>query len=114
MHELAITRCLVDLVRERVVSPRRVTEVEVEVGALTGISPDCLQFYFECLTRDGPMAGARLVCRNVPARVRCRACGTVYEAPDLALTCRACSVAGGDVVAGNELHLVRLEVLPDV
>lgn len=110
MHELAIATALVDLVRHRM--PRCVAghelAVTVEVGALTGIAPASLAFYFEGLTRGTPLEGAALECRFVPARVRCRACGAVYEPEGFARVCTACGALGGEVLAGTELHLLHV------
>ncbi|HET9315443.1 MAG TPA: hydrogenase maturation nickel metallochaperone HypA, partial [Vicinamibacteria bacterium] len=75
MHEASITDELIDLaVRAR---PRggRVLEVRVAVGLLTGVSPECLSFYFEALAPERLGEDARLTARLVPLRARCASCG---------------------------------------
>ncbi|HVY60587.1 MAG TPA: hydrogenase maturation nickel metallochaperone HypA [Planctomycetota bacterium] len=109
MHELAIARSLVDLVARRAPANLEVTDVVIELGALTGLVEDSLAFYFDGLTRDTPLEGARLRCRRIAARVRCAACGAEYEPDDFARVCALCGSLGGEVIAGEELNLVSIE-----
>ena len=51
MHELAITQSVVDLVVERTAG-RQVGLVRVEVGALSAVVPDSMQFCYELLTSN--------------------------------------------------------------
>lgn len=110
MHELAIAAALVDLVRRRTAPGDEVAEVRVDVGALTGIVPECLAFYYDGLTRETPLEGSRLRCRRLPARVRCGACAAVYEPEGFAPVCTACGGLGGEVLQGRELDLARIEM----
>jgi hydrogenase nickel incorporation protein HypA/HybF len=109
VHELAIARSLVDLVGRKTAPGAKVAEVVIELGALTGLVPDCLAFYFEGLTRGTALDGAHLACRLVPARIRCPACGAEYGPDGFARVCAICGALGGEVLAGEELDLVSIE-----
>ena len=115
MHELAIAEALIDLVRRRRPANRpSAGTVEIEVGALTGLVPECLAFYWDGLTRGTELEGFELACRAVPARVRCRGCGGTYEPAGFAPVCAACGALGGEVLSGEELNLLRIEELANV
>ena len=113
MHEASITAELIDLaVRAR---PRgaRVREVRVAVGLLTGVSPECLSFYFEALAPERLGEDARLEARLVPLRARCARCGKGCELPALAWTCPACEAPALRFENGDELLLESLVIDDD-
>ncbi len=58
MHEASIVESLIGLVRQNLPEGRRVRQIDVRVGLLTGVSPDAMQFYFEIMREDtlGPQA----------------------------------------------------------
>ena len=59
MHELSISSAIVDTAL-RHAGGRRVTRVDVTVGALRQVVPESLAFYFEIVSRDTACAGAEL------------------------------------------------------
>ena len=111
MHELSVTQNLLAVVLEHAekASARRVTAVNLRIGALAGIVEESLQFCFELLSKDTLAAGARLVSQSVPLRLRCRACGVEFEPGEGEWLC-ACGAAGGEIVAGREFTIESIEV----
>lgn len=111
MHELAITRGVVDMVAERTAG-RRVVGVRMRVGGLTCVVPEALQFCFEVAAAGTPLEGAALVVDEVPGRLACRACG---EASEVADGLRLCPCGSGDVAvtAGEDLQVVSVELLKE-
>ena len=77
MHELALARAILDAAVAHA-DGRRVTRVDVSVGALRQVVPDSLAFHFEILARGTPCEGAHLYQRMTRARLRC-ACGHEWE-----------------------------------
>jgi hydrogenase nickel incorporation protein HypA/HybF len=107
MHELAIADAVVQIAAEHA-RGRRVTVVRVAAGALRQVVPDALAFAFELVARGTPIEGAALELRTVPARVRCRTCGSESEQDDFPFACRACGAFEVEVVAGEELMVEEL------
>lgn len=111
MHELGIARNLIDVtlatLRERCsVSP--VTVVEIEVGRMTAVVPDSLQFYFDVLKKGTALDEAQLRIESIALQTRCTACG-LEESPDLpTLRCSVCGNVSA-VYRGRELRLVAIE-----
>lgn len=112
MHELSVTQNLLAVVLEHAerAGARRVTRIDLRIGALTGIVDESVQFYFDFVSRDTPAAGARLAFSHVPARLRCRSCGAEFQPEERDWLCPNCGATGGDVVAGREFTVESIEV----
>jgi hydrogenase nickel incorporation protein HypA/HybF len=108
MHELAITQSVIDVVRERT-GGRRVVEVRLCVGALSGFVPASMELCFEIATTGTPLDGARLDFEEPPGRILCRSCGNEQEVSDRLLLC-TCGSADVVVLSGDQLHLISVEL----
>ena len=111
MHELAICQALIvqveDVVRER---PGRVTSVRVGVGPLSGVEPRLLEGAYPLACAGTCAEGSRLAVERMNIRVRCRVCGAESEAKPNRLLCAACGDWRTDLVSGDELLLLRIEL----
>jgi hydrogenase nickel incorporation protein HypA/HybF len=113
MHELAITRSILDIVQRHAESAgaQRVTAINLVIGELTGFVDDSIQFYFDFLSRDTISEGAQLVFERVGAKVLCHACGASYAPPDARIwACPECEALGGDIVSGREFSVSSIEI----
>ena len=108
MHELAITQSVVDLVVERTAG-RRVDLVRLDVGALSGVVPDAMQFCYELIASGTPLEGSTLVIERTPGAAHCRSCGQDFALDNLILLC-PCGSADVEVVAGTELRVLSVEL----
>jgi hydrogenase nickel incorporation protein HypA/HybF len=109
MHELSIAESIVRIA-ETHADGRRVTAVEVRVGALRQVVPSALEFAFELVACGTPVEGATLELQEVAAEVSCRACGALTEVDGFPFACRACGGLDIDVVCGEELLVESLEL----
>ncbi|MCX7914912.1 MAG: hydrogenase maturation nickel metallochaperone HypA [Verrucomicrobiae bacterium] len=112
MHEMSIVAALIDEVRQHTSEHpgARVSVVRLRVGALRQVIPEWLQFCFVTATRDTELAGAELEIETVPARARCRHCQWTFAVEDSWFECPQCGSLGGELIQGNELELVALEL----
>jgi hydrogenase nickel incorporation protein HypA/HybF len=109
MHELAIAEA-VAATAERHAAGRAVSRVELRVGHLRQVVPAALEFSFSLVARGTLLDGAVLAIEEVPARGRCRACGTETEMRGFPLACGDCGGLDLEVTAGEELSIEALEV----
>ncbi|MCE5325364.1 MAG: hydrogenase maturation nickel metallochaperone HypA [Planctomycetaceae bacterium] len=115
MHEGSIAQGVLDVATRALASrpaARRVTRINLVIGALAGIDGDCLRFYLQELSRDTPLAGAAVEIAPRAATLTCRSCGATeaYDGSgDFALHCSRC---GGDneLGGGGELYVESVEV----
>ena len=90
MHELSISSAIVDTAL-RHADGRRVTVVDVRLGALRQVVPESLGFYFEIVSRDTALRGRARSSSSWSTRwMRCDACGREWDpAPEPARRPRA-------------------------
>ena len=110
MHELSVASAVVDTAI-RHAEGRRILAVSLRIGHLRQVIPDSLAFYFEIVTRDTLVEGARLEQVVVPVVMRCADCAHEF-APELRFRCPECEGAG-EVLAGDELEVDSIEVEED-
>ena len=108
MHELSLSAAIVDTV-ERHAEGRRVTAVNMTVGALRQVVPDSLEFHFELVARGTVCEGAQLRQELVPARVACRGCQAEWDLEEPVFVCGSCGEVG-EVVGGEEFMVDSIEV----
>ena len=114
MHELSIALSLVDIACDEMsrLGSVRVDAVHVRLGALSGVVRDALLFSFEAAAEGTTLAGARLKIEDVPVTVWCRVCAAERALASVARRrCPICSTVARDVLQGEELELVGLEVV---
>ncbi|MFR9750372.1 hydrogenase maturation nickel metallochaperone HypA [Nocardia sp. 004] len=108
MHEMAITRSVVDAVCAHAAG-RRVYSVTVEVGALCAVVPDAMRFCFEIVAESTAAEGAELILVEIPGLAVCRSCGVEFGLADPIPLC-SCGSADVRIRSGHELRIRSMEV----
>jgi hydrogenase nickel incorporation protein HypA/HybF len=108
VHELAIAEGVVDTVTQRLPGAR-ITQVHLEIGALSGVVADSIRFCFDLATEGTGLEGATLEITQPPARCRCRGCGTEFL-PDTPIVLCPCGSADVAVLSGEELRILSVRV----
>ena len=112
MHELAITKSMLDIVLKEAekAGAREVGIVNLVIGEMTGFVEDSVQFYFDFLSKGTPAEGANLLFTVVPIKAQCRRCGKNFEPKESAWICPGCGSNGLDIISGKELFVESIEV----
>jgi len=112
MHELGITENIVNIVldKAREAQASKITEINLVVGELSGFAPDCIQFYFDFLSKDTIAEEATLHFDLASAQFRCRNCSTVFHPKDVEWICPECHGQNVEVTGGRELYIKSMEV----
>jgi len=112
MHELSICQALIDqvlgLAREHQASG--VERIVLSVGPLSGVEPALLMTAYPVAAAGTVAEAADLELVQSAARVRCRGCGHEAEVPPNRLSCPACGDYHTDLMSGDELLLIRVEL----
>jgi hydrogenase nickel incorporation protein HypA/HybF len=108
MHELSITRNIVAIVSEAA-GNRRVRQVTIEVGRLSGVVPDAIAFCFDVVAKDTMLDGARLDIRLIDGRARCDECGSEFATETVFERC-PCGSNRVSHIAGEELTVTTMEL----
>ncbi len=109
MHELSITQSVVEICQEKAAG-RRVIEVVLEIGALSGAVPEAVEFCFAACVEGTLLEGATLTIERIPGAGRCAGCGAQFPVRAVYDPCPACGGYGIDITAGEELRVRELEV----
>ena len=112
MHELSITQSMLELVLEEAkkVKAERVGKINLVIGEMSGIVDQCVEFYFEFLSKDTMANGAALSFHKVATQARCSGCGQLFTLKEFDWTCPKCRDSSTEIVAGNELYIDSIEV----
>lgn len=112
MHELSLMEHTLDLAADaaRRQGARRILEIRLKVGALSGVVPEALAFAFEALAPGTPAEGARLRIDHEPLACYCSACNLEFAPAGDCLECPQCRSPRAEIRRGRELELAALEV----
>jgi hydrogenase nickel incorporation protein HypA/HybF len=112
MHELSIATNIVEICLEeaRKADAGNVTGVVVEVGAMSGVIPEALEFSWDVANKGTPVEGASLKITEIKARARCVHCGQEFGLEDAFEPCPACNKFGNDILTGHELKIKAITI----
>jgi hydrogenase nickel incorporation protein HypA/HybF len=112
MHELAITQSMLDLVLEqaRKVEAREVKRINLVIGEMSGFVEECVQFYFDFISKGTIAEQASLSFKLIPTTARCRSCGRLFELREFDWTCPYCQGNSMEIISGKELFVESIEV----
>lgn len=116
MHELAITKYIVDTVLqsfdERTME--KIEKINLVMGGMRDYESEWLQKYFDGLTEDTPLEGAKLELRIIPVSFKCRKCGHIFPMDLKAegdVGCPGCGSYEYDMYTGREFMIESIEAV---
>ena len=112
MHELAITKGIIDIVEseQKKNGFEKVLEISLRVGEFSGIIPQCIREFFPIAAAGSPAEKAELVMESIPASFSCLDCGYEGPADRKNACCPACSSTAIRMTAGREFFVESLKV----
>jgi hydrogenase nickel incorporation protein HypA/HybF len=87
-----------------------VSRITVEVGPLCGVEPNLLVSAFAVMRSRGIASEADLLITPTAVTIACLTCGVRTETRANRLVCAACGGFRTEVVGGQELRLLRVEM----
>ncbi len=87
-----------------------VKEIEIEVGLLSGVVLDALEFSLEAAVKESILEGASRNIITIPGKARCTSCSHVFEIQDLYTVCPSCGTPAPEIIQGRELRVKSLLV----
>ena len=112
MHELAITQSILDISKKAADEhgAKRVKSVRIMLGEYSGVVPQCIQDYFDVVSKDTVVEGAFLDIRRLPVVIRCHSCQKESRIDRLHVACPACGSTDLKLIQGREFYIESLEV----
>jgi hydrogenase nickel incorporation protein HypA/HybF len=109
MHEMSITQGIIDIC-EKYAGGRRILSVDVEIGELSSVVPDAVEFCFEACSQGTLLDGARINIIRMPGSGQCLECGADTPLAALFGACQRCGSYQVKVVSGEEMRVREIEV----
>ena len=109
MHELSLVQGIVEICEQHS-GGRRILEVTLEIGTLSGVVPEALEFCFEAATKDTLLDGAKLLIERIAATGYCSSCGVASTMETYFDPCPCCDADLLDLRSGDEMRVKDLEV----
>lgn len=112
MHELSLAQSILNIVNEHVPPSRiaAVRRVRVDIGRLSGVVADSLDFCFTALVAETSLQHARLELNTIPLRLSCADCQDTFESAGDVFRCPSCNGSQITVVSGMELGVAEIEL----
>ncbi len=112
MHEMSLAEGVLQLIEDAATQHHfsKVISVWLEIGQLSGVELEAMQFCFEAVTRDTIAQEARLSIVSLPGTGWCLACGVAVPMTQVFGTCPHCLGHQLQVTGGTEMRLKELEV----
>jgi len=116
MHELGLTKELVDIVdaRAREAGAVKIKSIMLTIGAFSGVEADAVSFCFEVVAKGTLAEGAELVIERVPLKVDCAGCGRTSVNEDNFPICPLCGGTNVVITSGREFVIRSMEVEDNV
>jgi hydrogenase nickel incorporation protein HypA/HybF len=112
MHELGITENIVNIALTKAgeAQASRISKINLVIGEMSGFVADCIQFYFDSLSRDTIAQGAVIQFELVTTQLQCRDCSTIFTPQDTLWACPKCGGRSVEISKGRELYIESIEV----
>ena len=112
MHEYSISESILSpaLDKANEANAGKITRINLVVGELSGVVAECVQFYFDHISKDTAADGASLVFTTKPTLVRCHKCDNTFTPKDSDWSCPGCGETGMDIISGRECYMESIEV----
>jgi hydrogenase nickel incorporation protein HypA/HybF len=121
MHEMSIAQSILEVVQQytkgndlaKDSNAPRVKSVHLKIGEMAGVVPESLRFCFEVASEGTAAQGAELLIDEVPIRCRCAGCNAEFSVERFVFICPTCGTPDVEVISGNELDVVELDLLEE-
>ncbi|RKX69910.1 hydrogenase maturation nickel metallochaperone HypA [candidate division WOR-3 bacterium] len=112
MHELAITESILEIVLKEANRNRgkRVREIGIVLGRMSSFVPECIEYYFDFLSRGTIAEGAKLKFTLISPVIVCRHCDQEIEIEDPFMVCPICGNTDTKLISGRECYVEYIEV----
>jgi hydrogenase nickel incorporation protein HypA/HybF len=112
VHEMSICQGLIDQLEQiaKEKGAARVDSIVLSIGPLSGVEPELLNRAFEIARLETVAENSVLEIETGPVVVECRSCGASGAAEVNRLLCPSCGDWQVNLVQGDEMLLLRLEL----
>lgn len=110
MHELSIAMSIVEIAKENAqqANKKTITEIELEVGNLSGVVYEALEFAMEEAVKNTLLENASIKVIKIKGIARCSSCSHEFDVDDIFTPCPKCQSFQNEIIQGKELKVKSL------
>lgn len=111
MHEMSVTRSILEIVRREMAANdiKKLRKLKLRVGELTAIEPEALRFSFDVSIKGTALEGALLEIEETVLRGRCLKCFEEFRITAFENRCPKCASTDIERISGHELDIISIE-----
>lgn len=109
MHELSLTQGVVDIC-QKYAQGKRVSVVTLEIGRLSSVVPEAMEFCFTACSDGTLLEGAQLIIKRVDGRGFCEDCCKEQPVSQLYDPCSECGGYALRITAGDKMQVLEIDV----
>lgn len=111
MHELSITEGILKIAVEegKAHDAKKITGINIKMGVMSDLLPECINYYFDIISRDTIAEGAVLNIEKIPLKISCCECKNVSQIDMRNYKCPVCGSQNVKILHGNEFYIDSLE-----
>jgi hydrogenase nickel incorporation protein HypA/HybF len=110
VHELAVTQSILEIALRHAGAAKRITHLNLVIGALAGIVDESVQFYWDIIAKGTIAEGSLLNFTRIKTSFHCDTCGHDFEPDGRISECPECGGTRVMITAGREFRLESMEV----
>ena len=112
MHELSIAISIVEIAERHAdqETAGKVEEVELDIGTLSGIEFEALEFALTVAVKETTLEHTRFRINRIEPLAECRSCSNLYAPGGIYSECPECGKADTRLIKGKELYIKSLLV----
>lgn len=112
MHELSIAQNVIEIIEEEAKNNHAasVSEVELEIGLVSGVVPDALKFAMDEAIKNTLLEKAKITYHITEGKGRCNHCSHEFTIDGLYAMCPECNSFSFEVIQGKELKIKNFSI----
>ncbi|MDD5571080.1 MAG: hydrogenase maturation nickel metallochaperone HypA [Bacteroidales bacterium] len=111
MHELSVAQNIIEIVEEnaRKLKLKIISEVEIDVGTISGVVPENLEFAMDVAMKDTILENAKIKMNIIKAKAKCLKCANEFEIEEMYSLCPKCNRFEFEIINGKELKVKSIK-----
>ena len=107
MHEMSIVVSIIDIAEKEAMKANAssISELELDIGTVSGIELDALNFAFESIKPKTMLKNAEIKINIIQAKSRCEDCKREFITDNVYTLCPKCDSYKTTVIQGKEMRI---------
>jgi len=107
MHEMSIVVSIIEIAESEAKknNAQKITKLELDIGTVSGIELDALNFAFESIKNETMLKYAKIIINNIEAKSKCEECDYEFNTEYVYSLCPKCNSYKTNVIQGKEMKV---------